>query len=105
MVTSISSVAVVGAGYMGGGIAQSFALAGLPVTIADVSAEATQAAHARLLEEAREFEDAGLYDSGATDTIRTHLSAAASIEEAVAGVDFVEEAVFESVEVKHDVLG
>lgn len=105
MVTSISSVAVVGAGYMGGGIAQSFALAGLPVVIADVSAEATQTAYARLLAEAREFEDVGLYDAGATETIRANLTTAASIEEAVAHVDFVEEAVFESVEVKHDVLG
>ncbi|MFD6447576.1 3-hydroxyacyl-CoA dehydrogenase family protein [Promicromonospora sp. NPDC060204] len=105
MITSISSVAVVGAGYMGGGIAQSFALAGLPVVIADVSAEATQTAYARLLAEAREFEDVGLYDAGATETIRANLTAAASIEEAVADADFVEEAVFESVEVKHDVLG
>ncbi|MFD7307799.1 3-hydroxyacyl-CoA dehydrogenase family protein [Promicromonospora sp. NPDC059942] len=105
MITSISSVAVVGAGYMGGGIAQSFALAGLPVVIADVSAEATQTAYARLLAEAREFEDVGLYDAGATETIRANLTTAASIEEAVADVDFVEEAVFESVEVKHDVLG
>jgi 3-hydroxybutyryl-CoA dehydrogenase len=105
MIRSISSVAVVGAGYMGGGIAQSFALAGLPVVIADVSAEATQAAHARLLAEAREFEDVGLYDAGATETIRANLTTAASIEEAVADADFVEEAVFESVEVKHDVLG
>ncbi|WP_285104561.1 3-hydroxyacyl-CoA dehydrogenase family protein [Promicromonospora sp. MEB111] len=105
MVTSISSVAVIGAGYMGGGIAQSFALAGLPVVIADVSAEATQTAYARLLAEAREFEDVGLYDSGATETIRANLSTATSIEEAVAHADFIEEAVFESVEVKHDVLG
>ncbi|MEV0890975.1 3-hydroxyacyl-CoA dehydrogenase family protein [Promicromonospora sp. NPDC050262] len=105
MVTSISSVAVIGAGYMGGGIAQSFALAGLPVVIADVSAEATQTAYARLLAEAREFEDVGLYDAGATETIRANLSTATSIEEAVAHADFIEEAVFESVEVKHDVLG
>ncbi|MGW2092219.1 3-hydroxyacyl-CoA dehydrogenase family protein [Promicromonospora sukumoe] len=105
MIKSISSVAVVGAGYMGGGIAQSFALAGLPVVIADVSAEATQAAYARLLAEAREFEDQGLYDPGATETIQANLTTAASIEEAVAHADFVEEAVFESVEVKHDVLG
>ncbi|MFD7026046.1 3-hydroxyacyl-CoA dehydrogenase family protein [Promicromonospora sukumoe] len=105
MIKSISSVAVVGAGYMGGGIAQSFALAGLPVVIADVSAEATQAAYSRLLAEAREFEDVGLYDAGATETIRANLTTAASIEEAVADADFVEEAVFESVEVKHDVLG
>jgi len=105
MVTSITSVAVVGAGYMGGGIAQSFALAGLPVTIADASADATQAAYERLLAESQEFEDEGLYDAGATETIRGNLRTAASIEEAVADVDFVEEAVFESVEVKHDVLG
>lgn len=105
MVTTISSVAVVGTGYMGGGIAQSFALAGLPVTIADATPEATEAAHARLLAEAREFEDDGLYDAGATEKIRANLRVAASIEEAVAQVDFVEEAVFESVEVKHDVLG
>ena len=105
MVTSISSVAVIGAGYMGGGIAQSLALAGLPVTIADVSAEATEAAYARLLAEAQEFEDAGLYDAGATETIRANLRTAGSIEDAVADVDFVEEVVFESVEVKHDVLG
>ncbi|WP_159791858.1 3-hydroxyacyl-CoA dehydrogenase family protein [Puerhibacterium puerhi] len=104
MVTSISTVAVVGAGYMGGGIAQSLALAGLPVTIADVSADAAKAALERLLVEAREFEDAGLFDAGATETIRANLSAAPSIEEAVADVDFVEEAVFEQVEVKHDVL-
>lgn len=105
MVTSITSVAVVGAGYMGGGIAQSFALAGLPVTIADASADATQAAYERLLAESQEFEDEGLYDAGATEAIRGNLRTAASIEEAVADVDFVEEAVFESVEVKHDVLG
>lgn len=105
MVTTISSVAVVGTGYMGGGIAQSLALAGLPVTIADVSTEATEAAYARLLAEARQFEDDGLYDAGATETIRANLRTAGSIEEAVADVDFVEEAVFESIEVKHDVLG
>lgn len=104
MVTSIRSVAVIGAGYMGGGIAQSLALAGLPVTIADVSAEATEAAHERLLAEAQEFEDAGLYDAGATGTIRANLRTAASIEDAVADADLVEEVVFESVEVKHDVL-
>ncbi|GAB2450840.1 3-hydroxyacyl-CoA dehydrogenase family protein [Xylanimonas ulmi] len=104
MVTTITSVAVVGAGYMGGGIAQSLALAGLPVTIADVSADATSAAYERLLIEARDFEDAGLFDVGAAEKIRANLRTASSIEEAVADVDFVEEAVFESVEVKHEVL-
>jgi len=104
MVISIQSVAVIGAGYMGGGIAQSFAMAGLPVTIADADPDTTTAAYERLLREAQEFEDAGLYDVGSTDEIRARLRTAASIEEAVADVDFVEEAVFESIDVKHRVL-
>jgi len=105
MITSISSIAVVGAGYMGGGIAQSLALTGLPVTIADVSAQATAAAYERLLAEAQEFERTGLFDAGAAETIRANLRTADSIEAAVANVDFIEEAVFESLEAKHDVLG
>ena len=104
MISTVTSVAVIGAGYMGGGIAQSFALAGLPVVIADASAEATQAAYDRLIRESQEFEDAGLYDAGATQTIVANLRTAPTIEEAVADVDYIEEAVFESLEVKHDVL-
>ena len=38
MIERIESVAVVGAGYMGGGIAQSLAMTGMPVGIADVFA-------------------------------------------------------------------
>ncbi|MGO2996166.1 MAG: 3-hydroxyacyl-CoA dehydrogenase NAD-binding domain-containing protein, partial [Brachybacterium alimentarium] len=34
---TISTVTIVGAGYMGGGIAQVLAIAGFDVTIADVS--------------------------------------------------------------------
>src|SRR5690606_18813206 len=66
--------------------------------------DATVAAYERLLREAQEFEDAGLYDAGATEAIRAKLRVATSIEEAVADADFVEEAVFESIEVKHQVL-
>lgn len=104
MITTIRSVAVIGAGYMGGGIAQSFALAGLPVTIADVDAAATAQAYERLVREAKEFEAAGLYDAGAADTIVANLRTADSIEDAVADVDYIEEAVFERLDVKHDVL-
>lgn len=103
-VSNITTVAVVGAGYMGGGIAQSLARTGISVTLADVNAEATQKALARLLKESEEFESQGLFPEGSTETLRANLSAADSIEEAVADVDFVEEAVFEVVEVKHEVL-
>ena len=100
----INTVAQVGAGYMGGGIAQSLAAAGFEVRLADVDPDATQKAHRRLLVEAEQFEAQGLFPAGSTDRIRANLHPAASIEEAVADVDFVEEAVPEVPQVKRDVL-
>jgi len=104
MIEKVNSVAQIGAGYMGGGIAQSFALAGIPVVIADADLESTKANYERLLREAQEFEDGGLYDAGAAAKIKANLSMANSIEEAVKDVDYIEEAVFERLDVKHDVL-
>ena len=99
------TIAVVGSGYMGGGIAQIFALAGHSVRIADVDAATAQSNYERILTESREFVDGGLLEPGATETIQTHLSAASTIEEAVEGADFVEEAVPEIIEIKHEILG
>lgn len=104
MIDRIDTVAVVGAGYMGGGIAQSLAQAGLSVTIADASAEVAAAHLTRILGEVEQFEAQGLFPEGTTDTVRRNLRAAGSIEEAVAGVDFIEEAVSENPAVKHEVL-
>jgi 3-hydroxybutyryl-CoA dehydrogenase len=101
---TINTIAVIGAGYMGGGIAQSFVLAGLDVVIADQSAEATAQALERLVREAREFEDQGLYDAGSAARIKAGLRSAPNIEAAVADVDFIEEAVFENPELKRAVL-
>src|SRR4051794_29628888 len=100
----INKVAQVGAGYMGGGIAQSLANTGLQVWLAGADAEATRSAHQRLLAEAEQFEGQGLFPPGSTDRIRTNLHAASSIEEAVADVDFVEEAVPEVPQIKRAVL-
>jgi 3-hydroxybutyryl-CoA dehydrogenase len=101
---TINTVAVIGAGYMGGGIAQSFVLAGLDVVIADQSAEATAQALERLNREAQEFEDQGLYDAGSAARIKSGQKSAPSIEEAVAGVDFIEDAVFENPVLQRQVL-
>ncbi|MDZ5078246.1 3-hydroxyacyl-CoA dehydrogenase family protein [Nesterenkonia sp. HG001] len=103
--TTITTVTVVGAGYMGGGIAQCMALAGLDVQIVDVDPETTARGLERLLREAQEFEDQGLYPAGSTETIRAHLRAGTSFEDSVGRADFIEEAVFEAPEVKQDVLG
>ncbi|WP_369054599.1 3-hydroxyacyl-CoA dehydrogenase family protein [Kineococcus terrestris] len=100
----ITRVAQVGTGYMGGGIAQSLALAGADVWLADADAESTRRNYDRLLNESRLFEGQGLFAPGSTEILEQRFHPAESIEEAVADVDFVEEAVFEDPQVKKDVL-
>lgn len=104
MSQEIRRTTVVGAGYMGGGIAQSLAIAGFDVTIADVDASAAERAYARLIAEAQEFEDQGLYKPGSAALVEANIRWGTSIEEAVADADFIEEAVFEVVDVKTAVL-
>ena len=100
----IASVAVVGSGYMGGGIAQVFAKAGFTVLIADQTAEVAAAARQRLVTEAHGFEEQGLFEQGAADAIEHNLVAATSVEDAASRVDLVIEAVFEDITVKAEVL-
>lgn len=101
---STLDIAVVGSGYMGGGIAQVLALAGHTVRIADVSAEIAQQNLERLLTETAQFVADGLFPEDAVERVRAHLSAAESIEVAVADADFIEEAVPEKLEIKHATL-
>jgi 3-hydroxybutyryl-CoA dehydrogenase len=104
LIDEIRTVAVVGSGYMGGGIAQSLAIAGFPVVISDATPELAEAARVRLIEEAERFEASGVFGAGAGAAVRENLTAAADLESAVAGADFVQEAVSEVLAVKHDVL-
>ena len=102
---STRNIAVVGSGYMGGGIAQVLALAGARVALADVSAEIAQGNYERLLKESDEFVAAGLFPANATDLLKENLWAAKDIEEAVSGAEYIEEAVPEVLEIKHATLG
>lgn len=89
---------------MGGGIAQSLAIAGFNVTITDKDPTATAAAFDRLVKESKQFEDEGLFAPGSTELVQKNLRSANSIYDAVKDADFVEEAVFEIVDVKKKVL-
>ncbi|TXN29976.1 3-hydroxyacyl-CoA dehydrogenase family protein [Lacisediminihabitans profunda] len=104
MVSTVQTVAVIGSGYMGGGIAQVLALAGCQVVLGDLDAETAARSYDRLTEQAAAFEAAGLFPADATDTIRAGLRPAASLEDAVADVDYVTEAVPEVRAIKADVL-
>jgi 3-hydroxybutyryl-CoA dehydrogenase len=100
----IQQVAVVGAGYMGGGIAQTLAMAGLDVVIVDADPALTRRHLDRLCREAEDFEGQGLFDAGSADLVRANLRAADSLPDAVAEADLIEEAVLELPEVKGPVL-
>lgn len=98
------TIAIVGSGYMGGGIAQVLALAGHTVIISDVSAEIAEQNRQRLLKESDQFVADELFEAGSTKIIDDHLTAAASIEEAVSQAQFIEEAVPEKLELKREIL-
>jgi 3-hydroxybutyryl-CoA dehydrogenase len=97
-------IAVIGSGYMGGGIAQVFGLAGARVALADISAEIAEKNYHRLIAESKEFVSEGLFPAGATDTLEENLWPAASLAEAVSNADFIEEAVPEVLAIKNDTL-
>jgi len=93
-------IAIVGSGYMGGGMAQVFALAGYPCSLADVDEDTARTGRRRLVAEADRFESAGLFPAGASDRVAANILAAASIEEAVTEADYIAEVVPEDLNVK-----
>lgn len=99
-----TKIAIVGAGYMGGGMAQVFALAGYKCVMADVSSEIAQRSYDRLIGESEAFERQGLFVEGSTALIASNLSAAQSIEDASSEADYIAEVVPETVEIKEVVL-
>ncbi len=99
-----TDVAVIGSGYMGGGMAQVFAMSGYRCLLADASIEIAENSLNRLIEESQNFEAQGLFAKGSTDLIVKNLHVAASIEEASSQATYIAEVVPEMVEIKKDVL-
>ena len=85
-------VAVVGAGLMGHGIAQVFAVAGHPVAITDESADALASVHERVR--------ANLERSGGDPSAADAIELRDSVEYVLEGADFVVEAAPENLELK-----
>ena len=104
MAQPFSTVAVVGAGYMGTGIAQSLALCGIDVRVMRRHSRAgggrggadPRRPHGRV--------EAGRAPAGTVEDAGAHLSAVGDLAAAVAGADYVQEVVTESLDVKRVVL-
>jgi 3-hydroxyacyl-CoA dehydrogenase len=95
----IERVAVIGAGTMGGGIAMSFAGAGVPVTLLEMKQEALDKGLATIRRNYEASMKRGRLDAGAVERNMALLRPTLSFGD-VAGVDLVIEAVFEDMEIK-----
>lgn len=93
-------VAILGAGTMGSGFAHVFALAGIPVSIADATPERSARARADLVDRLYGYEEQGLFRTGAAKAVEEAVDVAGSVAEAVAAADYMVEAVTEDPAVK-----
>jgi 3-hydroxybutyryl-CoA dehydrogenase len=92
-----AKIAVVGAGLMGHGIAQVFALAGHDVIITDSIAKSLDTAKARIA--------ANLRDLGDDESAVERVTPQADLAAAVRGADYVVEAVLEDLPLKQKIFG
>ncbi len=97
------TIAIIGCGTMGLGVAESFLAAGRAIRLLDVTPELTRQARARLVQRVRGHVEAGLLDQAVLDRAAA-VEVAADIAGAVLDVDLVFEAVPERLDLKHEVL-
>jgi 3-hydroxybutyryl-CoA dehydrogenase len=108
----INNIAVIGAGTMGHGIAQVFALAGLQVALTDSDAQVLEKAIQRIqanLETCLELSSVNNdrpfdFAQDRAATVAARITLASDLADAASQADFIVEAVFEDLDVKHEVL-
>ena len=97
--TDIKKIAVLGAGTMGPGIAQCFAMGGYQVTMWTRSESTREKAKKSLTAQLKTFEEEGeLYES--IDTILDRITFVNTVPEAVEGADFIMETIVENKDAK-----
>ncbi len=101
--TTIRSVAIVGAGQMGAGIAQAVAAGGYQVLLYDAAADRVPQAQGAIAASLARQVARGLIDQAAADATLSRISPASSLA-AAAKADLVIEAAFEDEAVKKAIL-
>jgi 3-hydroxybutyryl-CoA dehydrogenase len=102
--SEIESVAVVGGGFMGTGIAESVAVAGLPVIVRDVDQPSLQRAEDRIEASLARAVRGGKLDENQARKVRDRIELTTELE-AIGAADLVVEAVPEVEQLKLDVMG
>ncbi|PWA10372.1 3-hydroxybutyryl-CoA dehydrogenase [Pueribacillus theae] len=103
-VEKIKKIAVIGAGSMGHGIAQSALLAGLRVYLYDNDKSNLQMGTNKIHAGLDKMASKGQISENDAQEFKNNLSPTTNLEEAVSNVDFVFEAVPEVLEIKQDVF-
>ena len=101
-VDSIKKIAVLGAGTMGPGIAQTYAMGGYEVTMWTRREETREKAKAALNSSLDTFVEEGLIAPGERDAVYARISFAATVEETVAGADYIQETIVENRDAKQE---
>jgi 3-hydroxybutyryl-CoA dehydrogenase len=97
-------IAIIGAGLMGRGLCQVFALPGHPVRIYDAFDTALKAAKGLVEKELLLGVDSGLLEKNAPAEVLERITTCAELAEVVQGVDMVVEAVPENMELKQGIF-
>ena len=100
--SDIRKIAVLGAGTMGPGIAQMFAIGGHDVTMWTRSEETREKAKQTLYKSLQTFAEEDLIPASQIDEIFGRVSFALTVEEAVEGAQFVQETIVENKDAKRE---
>lgn len=100
----LDNIAVIGAGTMGHGIAQVFALAGFQVFLTDSDAQVLENAIPRIQTNLETLLDHGLVSQDEAAAVPARITLAPDLADAASHADFCFEAVFENLDVKHEVF-
>jgi len=98
------NIAVIGAGTMGHGIAQVFALAGFQVSLTDSDAKILENAIPRIRANLETFLDHGLVSKDEAVAVPARIKLVSNLIDAASQADFIFEAVFEDLALKREVL-
>ncbi|MDQ1687744.1 MAG: 3-hydroxybutyryl-CoA dehydrogenase [Frankiaceae bacterium] len=100
----MTKIAVIGAGLMGSGIAQVSAQAGYDVVLRDIGEDAIARGLGGIRKSYDRFVQKGSLSADDAEAALGRISTTTDLEEAATGADIVVEAVFEKLEVKHEVF-
>ena len=98
----IKKIAVLGAGTMGPGIAQIYAMGGYQVVMWTRREETKLKAQASLKTSVATFVEEGMIPAEEQEAVLSRVSFAATVEETVAGADYIQETIVENKDAKKD---